>query len=104
MSFPVFSSECGECLAALAKTDFCTPSGTLRSAALPLKGRAVKFFPEQRQFRFRVFRARDSVPFLSAALREAEYSLAETQRFLILKLPELSAGDCPEHGINPAKA
>ncbi|OQY52454.1 MAG: hypothetical protein B6245_23635 [Desulfobacteraceae bacterium 4572_88] len=46
----------------------------------PFEGRAVKFFSEQRQFRFRVFRARDSVPCLSAALRETEYSLAETRR------------------------
>ncbi|OQY59809.1 MAG: hypothetical protein B6245_04745 [Desulfobacteraceae bacterium 4572_88] len=66
---------------------------------LNLSRRAVKFFSEQRQFRFRVFRALSLC--VSAALRETEYSLAEAQRrrdkdaeFLILKLPELSAGDC----------
>ncbi|OQY55232.1 MAG: hypothetical protein B6245_20045 [Desulfobacteraceae bacterium 4572_88] len=46
----------------------------------PFIPRAVKFFSEQRQFRFRVFRARDSVPCLSASPRETEYSLAEALR------------------------
>jgi len=73
----------------------------------PAEGRAVKFFPKQRQFRSRVFRTLSLC--VSAALRETEYSLAEarrlrTQSSLIFKLPELPAGDCPEHGMNPAKA
>ena len=80
----------------------------------PSEGRAVKFFSEQRQFRFRVFRARDSVPCLSASPRLCERqnilsrrrggAEIRTQSFLIFKLPELSAGNCPEHGINSAQA
>ena len=71
---------------------------------LPQRGRAVKFFSEQRQFRFRVFRARDSVPCLSAFPRlcgrqnilsqRRRGAETGTQSSLILKLPELSAGDC----------
>ncbi|RLC15219.1 MAG: hypothetical protein DRI57_13200 [Deltaproteobacteria bacterium] len=45
-----------------------------------MKSRAVKFFSEQRQFRFRVFHARDSVPCLSASPRLCEKQNILSQR------------------------
>ncbi|RLC07337.1 MAG: hypothetical protein DRI57_26070 [Deltaproteobacteria bacterium] len=76
----------------------------LRLSAPGLIPRAVKFFPEQRQFRFfsHVFRCQDF--FLSASLRLCERqnilsrrrggAEIRAQSSLIFKLPELSAGDC----------